>query len=134
MDCISRDLRSLTSMTIAQAQQRGMGGIASGLGTRIDGRLRVDGRSFARQGRQTRLRGVTYGPFAPGGAGYPFPDPGRVAEDFALMREAAVNVIRTYHVPPEWLIELAGERGLGVFIDVPWSKHLCFLRQCPSSR
>src|SRR5262249_8113398 len=30
-------------------------------------------------------------------------------------------------VPPEWLLHLADEFGLNVFIDVPWPKHLCFL-------
>jgi GT2 family glycosyltransferase len=44
------------------------------------------------------------------------------------MSEAAINAVRTYHVPPEWLPQEAGECGLDVFIDVPWSKHLYFLR------
>src|SRR5207248_2821246 len=50
-----------------------------------------------------------------------------VARDFALMRAAGVNAIRTYHLPPEPLLELADEHGLAVFIDVPWPKHVCFL-------
>jgi GT2 family glycosyltransferase len=104
-----------------------MRGLAPGPGTRAGGRLCVDGRFFAREGQRIRLRGVTYGPFAPDGDGLPFLDPGRVEDDFALMQEAGVNAVRTYHVPPEWLIDLAGEWGLGVFIDVPWSKHVCLL-------
>jgi GT2 family glycosyltransferase len=43
------------------------------------------------------------------------------------MGDIGVNAIRTYHVPPEWLLELADERGMAVFVDVPWPKHLCFL-------
>ena len=48
-------------------------------------------------------------------------------QDFAQMRALGITSIRSYHVPPEWLLELAGEHGLAVFIDVPWRKHVCFL-------
>src|SRR5205823_2603817 len=59
--------------------------------------------------------------------GEPFPAAGRVREDFALMRAADVNAVRTYHPPPDWLLRLADEQGLSVFVDAPWPKHLCFL-------
>jgi GT2 family glycosyltransferase len=94
----------------------------------------VDGLRFARAGQRLRVRGVTYGPFAPNSAGEPFPDPDRVGEDFALMRAAGINSIRTYHVPPEWLLRLADEHGMTVFIDVPWAKHLCFLESDQARR
>src|SRR5438094_384780 len=90
-------------------------------------RVRVDGKFLARGADRFRIQGVTYGPFAPGAGGHQFPDPGRVADDFAMMRAAGVNTIRTYHVPPDWLFRLADESGLGVLVDVPWPKHLCFL-------
>jgi GT2 family glycosyltransferase len=82
---------------------------------------------LARGSQRLRINGVTYGPFAPGQGGQPFPTPQRTAEDFALMRAAGINAIRTYHVPPDWLLELAGQADIGVFPDVPWAKHLCFL-------
>src|SRR5205823_2747507 len=82
---------------------------------------------FARDGRALRLRGVTYGPFAPDAQGAPFPAPRRVADDLARMRAAGINALRTYHAPPEWLLTRADEGGVGVFVDVPWRKHLCFL-------
>ena len=91
------------------------------------GRVRVDGKFFVRQGQRLRLQGVTYGPFAPDADGHPFPARGRVRQDFALMRQAGVNAFRTYHLPPEWLLDLADDQGLSVFVDVPWPKHLCFL-------
>src|SRR5688500_1144468 len=91
------------------------------------GRVRVDGLGFTRGGRRLRVRGMTYGPFAPNAAGEPFPATGRARADFAAMRQVGVNAIRTYHVPPEWFLRLADEAGLGVFVDVPWPKHLCFL-------
>jgi GT2 family glycosyltransferase len=90
-------------------------------------RWRVDGKFFARGGRRVRVHGVTYGPFAPDADGQQFPPPPRVARDFAQMRAFGVNSLRTYHVPPGWLLRLADEHELGVFIDVPWPKHLCFL-------
>ena len=74
-----------------------------------------------------RMQGVTYGPFAPNAAGERFPSPERADDDFAAMCEAAINAIRTYHVPPAWLLDLADERGLSVLVDVPWPKHHCFL-------
>jgi GT2 family glycosyltransferase len=91
------------------------------------GRWRVDGKYFARGNERVRIRGVTYGPFAPSAEGQPFPAPAQVVEDFARMRAGALNTIRTYHLPPEWLLQLAEEMGLGVFLDIPWPKHLCFL-------
>jgi beta-galactosidase/beta-glucuronidase len=90
-------------------------------------RVTVDGKALSRDGRRLRVRGVTYGPFPANAAGEPFPDPARVRSDFTDMRDIRVNAIRTYHLPPVWLLRLADERGLGVFVDVPWPKHLCFL-------
>jgi GT2 family glycosyltransferase len=90
-------------------------------------RVRVDGKRFARAGRRLRVQGVTYGPFAVNGLGEPFPEPGRVRRDFTCMRDAGINAVRTYHLPPEWFLTLADEEGLAVFIDIPWAKHLCFL-------
>ena len=37
------------------------------------------------------------------------------------------NTIRVYHVPPRELLDLAHAFGIKVFVDVPWSKHRCFL-------
>jgi glycosyltransferase involved in cell wall biosynthesis len=90
-------------------------------------RLRLDGKFFARGRQRVRIRGVTYGPFAPDADGRPFPAPAGVAEDFARMRDIGINALRTYHVPPGWLLQLADEQGMAVFIDVPWPKHVCFL-------
>jgi glycosyltransferase involved in cell wall biosynthesis len=90
-------------------------------------RLSIDGKFFARGGRRLRLQGVTYGPFAPGPDGDPLPPAAVVADDFARMQAAGINSVRTYHVPRTGFLELADERGMLVFVDVPWPKHLCFL-------
>jgi len=91
------------------------------------GRVTVDGKFLARGGQRFRVQGVTYGPFTPNAEGEQFPAPGRVVADFAHMRAIGINCIRTYHVPPGWFLGLADEAGLAVLVDVPWSKHLCFL-------
>src|SRR4051794_2089975 len=90
-------------------------------------RLRVDGKFFARNGVRVHMRGVTYGPFASDDAGEPFPEPRRVIADFAAMRAAGIDAIRTYHRPPPRVLDLANEAGISIVIDVPWLKHLCFL-------
>jgi hypothetical protein len=43
------------------------------------------------------------------------------------MRAAGVNCIRTYHSPPDWLLDQAENEAIRVFIDIPWPKHVCFL-------
>jgi GT2 family glycosyltransferase len=96
-------------------------------GHRADARIRLDGKYFACGGRRFRAQGVTYGPFAPGHDGHQFPGAHQVREDFVGMHEAGINAVRTYHLPPEWLFELADEYGIRLFVDIPWRKHLCFL-------
>src|SRR5260221_11714137 len=76
------------------------------------GRTSVDGKFFQRGGERWRVKGVTYGPFAPNENAEHFPDRQHVAMDFQAMREASVNAIRTYYVPPAWLLDLADEYGL----------------------
>jgi O-antigen biosynthesis protein len=75
-----------------------------------------------------RLRGVTYGPFAPTSDGQPFPTRKRVCDDVARMQALGANSIRTYHVPPEWLLELVDERRMTIFMGIPWPTHVCFLQ------
>jgi GT2 family glycosyltransferase len=91
------------------------------------GRVRAEGKLLARGRQRLRVRGVTYGPFAANADGQPFPAPERVHADFAHMRAGGLNAVRTYHVPPDWLLREAAGQGLDVLVDVPWPKHLCFL-------
>jgi O-antigen biosynthesis protein len=73
------------------------------------------------------VRGVTYGTFRPDQEGGDFPTPEAVAEDFADMAANGVNSVRTYTVPPVWLLDLAYENGLWVMVGVPWEEHITFL-------
>jgi O-antigen biosynthesis protein len=95
--------------------------------TPLTERPRVDGKYFARGVERLHIQGVTYGPFAPDGFGHQFPALPVVRRDFGLMREAGVNAIRTYHVPPNWFLSTADECSIAVLVDVPWPKHLSFL-------
>jgi O-antigen biosynthesis protein len=73
------------------------------------------------------VRGVTYGTFCPGAGGHQFPAPERVAADFARMAACGVNAVRTYTLPPRWLLDLAADSKLVVMVGVPWEHHVAFL-------
>src|SRR5437016_1423380 len=51
------------------------------------------------------VRGATYGTFSPGAEGQLYPAPAVVARDFALMAANGLNAVRTYTVPPRWLLD-----------------------------
>ena len=90
-------------------------------------RATVDGKFFRRAGRKFYPKGVSYGPFAPNAADGPFASREQTGKDFAQIRELGANLVRVYHVPPRWFLDLAAEHGLMVLVDIPWNKHLCFL-------
>jgi glycosyltransferase involved in cell wall biosynthesis len=87
----------------------------------------VRGKFFRLGEAKLYAKGVTYGPFRPGADGQPFLARPETERDFELARRLGANVLRVYHVPPRWLLDLAQQYGLKLLIDVPWSKHLCFL-------
>ncbi len=100
-------------------------------------RVSVDGKFFRRGAEKFYAKGLSYGPFAPNAQGDPFASPEQSAQDFALARESGANLLRVYHVPPRWFLDLAAERDLLLLIDIPWDKHLCFLdseRQSAAAR
>jgi len=90
-------------------------------------RLTARGKFFFHGAQKVFLKSVTYGPFAPGEDGSQFPRPALALRDFALMRELGANAIRTFTVPPTWLLDLAGQYELGVMVGLPWTEHVCFL-------
>jgi GT2 family glycosyltransferase len=73
------------------------------------------------------MRGVSYGPFQPDAMGSPFPSAEQINQDFALMRQAGINTIRTYNVPPQRLLDLALQWNIYVLVGIPWEQHICFL-------
>ena len=116
------------TLPIAEAaESKGRPGRLSGLVSSLSSRVVVDGKFFRLGNAKFFPKGVTYGPFSPNSGGEPFAGYDRTRDDFGLLRELGANFIRVYDIPPRWLLNLALENGLRVFVDVPWNKHLCFL-------
>ena len=90
-------------------------------------RVRVDGKFFRLGPQKFHPKGVTYGPFAPDAAGDRYASREQTLKDFGLIRELGANTLRVYHVPPSWFLDLAGEHGLKLLIDIPWRKDRVFL-------
>ncbi len=80
-------------------------------------RVRSDGKFFRLGRDRFTVRGVTCGPFEPV-AGRPLPSPEPVAADFRLLAGLYANVVRLYHTPPTWFIDLAAAHGVRVLLDV----------------
>lgn len=96
------------------------------VGRRAGARPEAYGKFFRVGDKKLYLRGVTYGPFAPGPGGEPY-EKCRAREDFARMSEAGVNTVRLYTPPPEWLLDAAADHGLFVFAGLAWEQHVTFL-------
>ncbi len=73
------------------------------------------------------IRGVTYGPFRPDEEGCEYHTPEQVEKDFSLMAANGINAVRTYTVPPRWLLDVAQRHGLRVMVGLPWEEHVTFL-------
>ncbi len=87
-------------------------------------RVIVDGKFFRLGQKKFFVKGIAYGPFQPNAQGLPFAVPELTALDLNQIRELGANVVRVYHVPPRWFLDLALTRDLRVFVDIPWNKHL----------
>lgn len=73
------------------------------------------------------IRGVTYGTFAAGANDEQFGAPESVEHDFETMAANGVNCVRTYTVPPRWVLDAALRHGLRVMVGLPWEQHIAFL-------
>ena len=93
----------------------------------MSSRVSVEGKFFRLGGKKFYARGVTYGPFAPNSHGDFFGSLAQTKRDFALIQDLGANVLRIYHVPPHWFLDLVLAHGFRLLVDVPWNKHLCFL-------
>tara|TARA_B100000686_G_scaffold209267_1_gene216174 strand:- start:85 stop:2769 length:2685 start_codon:yes stop_codon:yes gene_type:complete len=88
---------------------------------------RVDGKFLAKEGRRFRIKGVSYGTFAPDSNGYQFPTLSRVREDFQSMTRSGINTVRTYTVPDLDFLDEAAAASLSVIVGIPWMQHVAFL-------
>ena len=89
--------------------------------------VRVRAKFFFEGDKKFFIKGVTYGPFAPDTEGEHFGNPEKARIDFELMREAGVNLVRIYYVPPRWFLDLCEGFGIRALISIPWAEHLEFL-------
>lgn len=90
-------------------------------------RVRRDGKFFRLGSEKFYVKGVTYGPFERSSEGEPLPERDQIARDFAQILDLGANVIRVYHTPPQWFMDMAQAAGLKIFIDVAWPKNLTFV-------
>ena len=91
------------------------------------GRLVARGKYLFDGERKFYARGVSYGPFPENSRGERYPEPERVAADFALMNQMGANVVRCYVPPPPWLLEEAIRHNLRLMVGIPWPFHMAFL-------
>ena len=91
--------------------------------------VRAVGKFFFKGDRKIFLKGVTYGPFKPDNAGNFLGDPKQAANDLAAIRTLGLNVVRVYHSPPAWFLDVCHAAGLRVLVTLPWAKHIEFLRE-----
>jgi GT2 family glycosyltransferase len=70
------------------------------------------------------VRGVTYGTFRPQPDGHEYPDRIVVEKDFSLMAANGINAVRTYTVPPSWLLDAAEHAGLHVLVGLPLEREV----------
>src|SRR5437764_1113045 len=81
-------------------------------------RPRVHGKFLYAGDEKLMVRGVTYGTFGPSEEGLEFPNAQRAGSDFWNMARAGINCIRTYTVPPAWLLDLASHHGIRVMVGI----------------
>ncbi len=90
-------------------------------------RPRVRGKFLFVGAEKFYVRGVTYGTFRPADDGSEYHRPETVERDFSRMQQQGINAVRTYTMPPLWLLDLAQQHGLWLLIGLPWEQHITFL-------
>jgi O-antigen biosynthesis protein len=89
-------------------------------------RVVVDGKFFRLGEKKFYVKGVAYGPLPPNAQGQPFASPEQTSLDLDQIRDLGANVVRVYHIPPHWFLDLAENREIKVLVDIPWNKHRSF--------
>jgi O-antigen biosynthesis protein len=92
-----------------------------------DHRPRVQGKFIFVGDKKLYIRGVTYGPFRPDQDGDKYHNLEVVERDFAQMAANGLNAVRTYTVPPRWLLDAAERHGLRVMVGLPVEREAMLL-------
>jgi GT2 family glycosyltransferase len=90
-------------------------------------RPHVRGKFIFLEDEKLYVRGVTYGTFRPLDDGAEFPRPEVVGRDFAAMATNGINAVRTYTVPPPWLLDSAQRHGLRIMVGLAVERYVGFL-------
>jgi GT2 family glycosyltransferase len=99
----------------------------SGVMSDVPIRPQVRGKFLYVRNEKFYIRGVTYGTFSTDENGIEIYDADVVEHDFATMAKHGINSVRTYTVPPLWLLDAAHRHGLSVMVGLPWEQHIAFL-------
>lgn len=94
----------------------------------------VSGKFFVHKSQKVLPRGVTYGPFPLNLAGESYPEPERLTADLESMVEMGIGALRIYHWPSPHLLDEALRLGLRLWVGIPWTDHVDFLRSWASRR
>jgi GT2 family glycosyltransferase len=116
---MTRDLENRSDVSVVVAAPPCAGGPTP--------RPRARGKFLFAGDEKFYVRGATYGPFRPEPDGGQYHRPELVQRDFTLMRQHSINAVRTYTLPPRWLLDLAHQHGLRVLVGLPWEQHVTFL-------
>ena len=95
---------------------------------------RVSGKFFCRKGQKVLPRGVTYGPFQPNAAGESYPEPAQLTADLECIAQMGFQALRVYDWPSRHLLQEALRLGLRLWVGIPWTDHVDFLRSRSSRR
>ena len=120
-----RSLPEFPTLSLCVAAPRGLSTPA--VSSASSGPIRAVAKFFFEGDRKFFVKGVTYGPFKPDAEGHYLGPPEQVERDLVQMREAGLNVVRIYHVPPLWFLDCCAAAEMRVLITLPWAKHVEFL-------
>ncbi len=105
---------------------------SSAAGDPATARIRRDGKFFrigeGNDAKKFHIKGFAYGPFAPGEDGVELPSPEHAAIDLQQIAESGATVVRVYHAPPMWFLDLCLSLGLRVMVDVAWPSNLSYAK------
>ena len=93
----------------------------------MEQKVSVKGKFLYLNNEKFFVKGVTYGTFNPDNEGSQFPTADIIEKDFSMMISHGINCVRTYTVPPVYLLDIAFKYHLKVMVGLPWEQHISFL-------
>jgi GT2 family glycosyltransferase len=90
-------------------------------------RARVKGKFLYQGNEKLYLKGVTYGTFSPREDSTQYPTDAVIEQDFSIMARNGINCVRTYTIPPKFLLDTALVHDIKVMVGLAWEQHITFL-------